>query len=76
LQEELAAEKSKLSKLLKSLEKARGYEKGLKVFTFDLPRAFKFAVIMYIILYGGDFGRLFQSVSYEVYCFGCQQIQQ
>jgi hypothetical protein len=66
LQEELAAEKSKLSKLLKSLEKARGYEKGLKVFKFDLPRAFKFAAIMYIILYGGDFGILFQSVSYEV----------
>lgn len=46
LQEEIAAERSKLSKLLQSLEQARRHEDILKVFQFDQPCVFKFSVVM------------------------------
>jgi len=41
LQEEIAAERSKLSKLLQSLEQARRHEDVLTVFQFDQPCVFK-----------------------------------
>ena len=51
LQEELAVERSKLSNLLKSLEQARRSEDVLKVFQFNPPSAFKFAVITCVLFY-------------------------
>jgi hypothetical protein len=50
LQEELVAERSKLSNLLKSLEQARRYEDSVKVFQFDSPCSFKFSDLIICLL--------------------------
>jgi hypothetical protein len=49
LQEEIAAERNKLSKLLQSLEQARRHEDVLTVFQFDQSCVFKFSVVMYTL---------------------------